>query len=155
MNIFRIILVLFLLGSSTLYADTAKVVYDLTSGDAVKIKKHLIKSVNAVSDYYKNKNMDFDAIVVVSGDAYKFFIEDLANSPYAKDEEVQKVQAELKPLLEKLYADNHVTYNMCQTGMKARHIQKKTLYKFVNAEKMKSIYLIDAQNAGYAYMPIH
>ena len=155
MNIFRIILVLFLLGSSTLYADTAKVVYDLTSGDAVKIKKHLIKSVNAVSDYYKNKNMDFDAIVVVSGDAYKFFIEDLANSPYAKDAEVQKVQAELKPLLEKLYADNHVTYNMCQTGMKARHIQKKTLYKFVNAEKMKSIYLIDAQNAGYAYMPIH
>ena len=154
-KILKTLTVLFLLLNSAVYADAAKVVYDLTSGDVGKIKKHLIKSVNAVSDYYKSKNTELHVIVVISGDAYKFFVEDLKNSPYANDTEVQKVQAEIKPLLKKLHADKHVTYNMCQTGMKARHIKKETLYKFVNADMMKSIYLISAQNDGYAYMPIH
>ncbi len=148
-------MLLLLLGSSTLYADSAKVVYDLTTGDIAKIKKHLIKNVNAASDYYKSQNIEFDAIVVISGNAYKFFVEDLEHSPYANETEVQKVQAELKPLLAKLHNDKHVVYNMCHNGMKARHIKKESLYKFVNADVMKSVYLINAQNKGYAYIPIH
>lgn len=154
-KLFKSFIVLLLLGSSTLYADSAKVVYDLTSGDITKIKKHLIKSVNAVSDYYKSQNKEFDATVVISGDAYKFFIQDLKNSPYADDVELQKMQAEIKPLLEKLHSNKHVVYNMCESGMKARKIKKETLYKFVYADAMKSVYLINAQNKGYAYMPIH
>lgn len=152
---FKSLLLLLLLGSYTLYAESAKVVYDLTSGDPAKIKKHLIKSVNAVADHYKSQNKTLDVMVVISGKAYKFFVEDLKNSPYANDAEVQKLQKELKPLLAKLHNDKHIVYNMCQTGMKARHIKKETLYQFVNADAMKSVYLIDAQNKGYAYMPIH
>jgi len=52
----RFLLLLLLLGSGTLYAESVKVVYDLTSGDPVKIKKHLIKSVNEVARYYKSQS---------------------------------------------------------------------------------------------------
>jgi len=44
---------------------------------------------------------------------------------------------------------------MCSIGMKARGIDKKVLYNFVSAEKGKSVYLIEYQNAGYAYLPVH
>ena len=137
------------------YADAAKVVYDLTTSDVQKIKKHLIHSVTEVSKYYKSQNKEFKAIVVISGQAYQFFVEDLKNSPYADDSELKALQSELKPLFEKLQKEHNVTFDMCETGMDARDIHKESLYKFVNAEMMKSIYLINAQNDGYAYMPIH
>jgi len=155
MKILKTLLVMLLLSSSAVYADAAKVVYDLTTSDVQKIKKHLIHSVTEVSRYYKSQNKDFTAIVVISGDAYQFFVQDLKNSPYTDNSELVTLQSELKPLFQKLHDEHHVTFNMCETGMAARNIKKETLYKFVNAEMMKSIYLIDAQNDGYAYMPIH
>jgi intracellular sulfur oxidation DsrE/DsrF family protein len=155
MNILKSLLIVLAIGGSTLYAESAKVVYDLTSGDIVKIKKHLIKSVNAVADYYKDEKKEFNAIVVISGDAYKYFVEDLNDSPYNKSTELKQLQPELKILFAELQRSKHVTFNMCATGMRARKIKKETIYKFVNAEMMKSIYLINAQNDGYAYMPIH
>ena len=149
------ILVLILLSTVFTLAEPAKVVYDLTSGEIKTIKYKLIRSLTAVSKYYAAKKEDVDIIVVISGDAYKFFIDDLASSPYAKDKKVEDVQMTFKSGLETLHTAYGVTFNMCETGMKARKIEKKSLYKFVNAEKMKSIYLINAQNDGYAYLPIH
>ena len=77
MKIFKTLTVLLLLLSSAVYADVAKVVYDLTTSDVQKIKKHLIHSVTEVSKYYKSQNKEFKAIVVISGHAYQFFVEDL------------------------------------------------------------------------------
>ena len=139
---------------SILHAQTAKVVYDLTSGDSVKIEKHLINSIRALSHYYKEEKIEFKVIVVISGDAYKYFVDDLKNSPYAKDENVHEVQKKFKHRFLSLN-DNGVTFNMCASGMRARKIDKDTLYTYVHADVMKSVYLIDAQNDGYAYMPVH
>ncbi len=149
------ILVLILLSTVFSIAEPAKVVYDLTSGEIMTIKHKLIHSLTAVAKHYASKKEHVDIIVVISGDAYKFFIEDLESSPYAKDEEVEDIQMTFKSRLESLHAVYGVTFNMCESGMKARKIAKKSLYEFVNAEMMKSVYLINAQNDGYAYLPIH
>lgn len=149
------IVVLLLLMLNFSFGQTAKVVYDLTSGDLQTIKHKLIRSVTAVAKYYAAKKEHVDIMVVISGDAYKFFIDDLESSPYANDEEIEDIQMTFKPRLEALHTVYDVNFNMCQSGMQARKITKKSLYPFVNAEKMKSVYLIDAQNGGYAYLPIH
>jgi len=138
-----------------LYADTAKVVYDLTTGDINKIEKQLLNSMTAVAKYYASEKKTLKVIVVISGDAYKYFIEDLKASPYASDEDAVNMQKEFKPRLSELNDVYGVTFYMCSNGMKARKIDKDTLYKYVHADVMKSVYLIDAQNNGYAYMPIH
>lgn len=108
-----------------------------------------------VSRYYRSINKSLDVKVVISGNAYKYFIEDLQASPYASDQEAVEIQPYFKLLLKKLHDDYGVNFEMCASGMKMRKIEKDTLYEYVEAEKMKSIYLIDAQNDGYAYMPIH
>lgn len=155
MNFFKLVIVAVLIGTSIIYADTAKVVYDLTSGDSKKIEKHLIGSINALAKYYKEEKTELNVIVVISGDAYKYFINDLKNSPYASQQDVFEVQKKFKTSLANLNNTLGVTFNMCSSGMRARKIDKDTLYKYVNADVMKSVYLIDAQNNGYAYMPIH
>jgi intracellular sulfur oxidation DsrE/DsrF family protein len=144
-----------LLNTGVLYADSAKVVYDLSTGEPNKIENKLIKSITALAKYYASEKKSLKVIVVISGDAYKYFIDDLKVSPYASDKEAVGLQKKFKPLLENLNDLYGVTFYMCSSGMKARQIERDTLYKYVNADMMKSVYLIDAQNNGYAYMPIH
>jgi intracellular sulfur oxidation DsrE/DsrF family protein len=44
---------------------------------------------------------------------------------------------------------------MCDVGIEARAIPEDSLYDFVEAKKTRSIYLIEFQNNGYAFIPIH
>lgn len=155
MKLFRILAIILLLGMDLLYADTLKVVYDLSTGDSRKIETHLINSIGAVSRYYIAEKKKLEVKVVISGDAYKYFIDNLKASPYASEKDVADIQAYFKIRLQDLHDVYDVTFQMCSSGMKMKNIEKQTLYKFVEAEKMKSVYLIDAQNDGYAYMPIH
>jgi hypothetical protein len=152
---FKVWISLCLFWSISLYAQTAKVVYDLTTGDSSKIEKSLGKNLKAVSSYYQSQNQQLDIIVVISGDAYRYFIDDIADSPYAADKELMALQEKFAPMLKSLSSENKVKFQMCSDGMKARKIQKETLYKFVDAQLTKSVYLINAQNNGYAYLPIH
>lgn len=155
MSILKNIFIALMMAFSTLQAQSAKVVYDLTSGNVHALEKQLVNSVRALGNYYKEEKIDFKVIVVISGDAYKYFVEDIKHSPYAKDDNVFDAQKKFKSRLVDLNDKYGVTFNMCWNGMSARNIKEETLYKYVHAEKMKSVYLIEAQNDGYAYMPIH
>jgi len=155
MKFFKILIIGLVLSAGMLYANETKVVYDLTSGDSAKIEKHLIKSIKALSKYYKNEKRELKIVVVISGNAYKYFVNDLKNSPYADDKDLAAKQKTIKEDLSSLNSKQGVIFNMCSSGMKARKIDKNILYQFVHADVMKSVYLIEAQNDGYAYMPIH
>ncbi len=155
MNILTRLVLVFSLCIGFALAKEAKVVFDVTSGDSHEIEKHLINGVNVLEAYYKKENIDLKVIVVISGDAYKYFIEDLKKSPYAAQTEVADVQEKFKTDLQKLNDKYGVTFEMCANGMRARKINPNNLYKFVHADVMKGVYLIEAQNNGYAYLPIH
>ncbi|NOR56552.1 MAG: hypothetical protein GQ531_10120 [Sulfurovum sp.] len=155
MKTFKLSLLALLFSFTALYAQSAKVVFDLTTGDVSKIEKHLISNIKSLSKYYKEKNIDFKAIVVISGASYRFFVEDLKNSPYKTEKHVFAAKKKLNKVLQDLHDNDAVTFNMCKVGMTKRKISPNTLYKYVNAVDTKSIYLIRAQNDGYAYIPVH
>ena len=155
MKIFKIILVGLLLSMTSLIAAEQKVVFDLTTGDETKIAKHLIRTVEGLATYYKANDIDYKVAVVISGKAYKYFVDDLNNSPFKGKLKVAKAQKSLAPLLEKLHSEYGVEFDMCKAGMTARGIDQKVLYNYVKSDLNKSVYLIKWQNEGYAYMPIH
>lgn len=136
-------------------AETKKAVFDLTSGDNEKIEARIVNNIKFLSDYYGKQKIEFKAVVVISGKSYKYFIEDLDNSPFKDDKELLAAQKKLRPLLKELNDNYSVRFDMCGQGMKARKIKAESLYSFVNSDKMKYVYLVDWQNEGYAYIPIH
>jgi len=77
MKIFKTILVGLLLSMTSLIAAEQKVVFDLTTGDEAKIAKHLVRTVEGLAAYYKANDIDYKVAVVISGKAYKYFVEDL------------------------------------------------------------------------------
>lgn len=155
MRMIKTILLGVLLSLTSLMAAEQKVVFDLTSGDAATIEKHLIKNIEGLADYYKANDIEFKGVVVISGDAYKYFVQDLKNSRYKGKLKVARAQKRLEPLLKKLQTEYGVEFDMCKAGMKARNIDKKVLYDYVKTDLNKSVYLIKWQNAGYAYLPVH
>ena len=155
MRIIKRVILGLLLSLTSLMAAEQKVVFDLTSGDVATIEKHLIKNIEGLAGYYKANDIDFKAVVVISGNAYKYFVQDLKSSRFKGKLKVERAQKTLEPLLEKLHTEYGVEFDMCKAGMKARNIDKKVLYSYVKTDLNKSVYLIKWQNEGYAYLPVH
>jgi len=154
MRMIKVMVLGLLLSVGSLIAAEQKVVFDVTTGDAAKIEKGLVRTISGLVKYYDANEIDYKIVVVISGKAYKYFVNDLKDSPYKGKMKVARAQTNLAPQLQKLH-DQGIEFDMCQAGMKAHGINKKSLYSYVVTEKNKSVYLIEWQNRGYAYLPVH
>jgi intracellular sulfur oxidation DsrE/DsrF family protein len=131
-----------------------KVVFDLSNGNPMVIKGRVAWNIRTISKNLQEQNRTLKSIVVISGDAYKFFIKDLKKSPYNTYDIIAE-QKLLEPILTKLHKDYNVIFQMCSVGMQKHDIGGSTLYPFIKHEKNKTQYLIEAQNEGYAYIPVN
>ncbi len=98
-------------------AEERKLVYDLKLGNAERVVGYLFDDIKYNAAYYAEHGHDFRAAVVISGQAYRFFVEDIENSPYKDDPELPAIQAKFRPILEELVADYGVEFRMCVVGM--------------------------------------
>ncbi len=131
-----------------------KVVFDLTTGDMKVFEKKVLSGIAHQKSYYEGKMEELQVAVVIHGDAYKFFVKDVGNSPFKKDKELQKKSAELAARVSSLADTYDVEFLMCDAGRKSNKIKLENIYDFVKIVPNSTIGLIDKQNAGYAYIPI-
>ena len=136
-------------------AQERKLVYDLKLGDADQIVSALLNDIKYNAAHYEERGIDFQAAVVISGQAYRFFVEDIENSPFKDDPELPSIQEKFRPILEELVEEYGVEFNMCVVGMQRQNLTADALYPFVDATKSQPIYLADYQAAGYAYLPLY
>jgi uncharacterized protein len=143
--------------SGILFAEEGvkKVVFDLTSGKLEAIEKRVLSGIAFNKTHYENKLDKLDVAVVIHGDAYKFFIDDLKNSPYKNDAALVKAHDQLSKRLSTMASTYEVEFIMCEAGMKSNKIDPKSLYNFVTLTPSSTIGLIDKQNENFAYVPIH
>jgi len=144
-----------LLVAATAIAEERKVVFDLRAGDPGRMEDRLVGDIKYMADHYEKQGIDFKAVVVISGRAYKYFIDDLDNSPYKEEEGISELQDKFRPMFKELSEDYGVTFEMCTVGMKILNIKPESLYSYVNSDKLQAVYLIDWQSQGYAYVPVN
>jgi intracellular sulfur oxidation DsrE/DsrF family protein len=139
-----------------LHADEGvkKVVFDLTTGDINVFKQKVLSGISYHKSYYEGKLEELKVAVVIHGDAYKFFIKELKDSPYKDDKELLAQNSELQTRIATLFKMNEVEFLMCQSGMEYKKIDKSNVYEFIKIVPNAAIGLIDKQNQGYAYIPI-
>ena len=148
---FRFSLLILLL-QGFLFAKTYKVVFDLTTKSETVLAKKLVANTQKLKEYYAARGDKLKVAVVVSGEAYRFFIQDLAHSPYANETTLKEHQSNHTKMLETL--STFATIEICGMGMKHRNITPKTLYPFVKPAFNKTEALVRYQNEGYAYIPL-
>ena len=131
-----------------------KVVYDLTTGDIRQFKAHLLGGIVAHKTYYQGQLAELEVRVVVHGQAYRFFMQDLNATPYVCDQVLVRDKEAIGKRLKTLATQYNVRFLICRVGAKHRKLPQKAFYPFVGFVENAAIGLIDAQNAGYAYLPL-
>lgn len=149
-----LLVVLLFLGLLKADSDVKKVVFDLTTSNVTTIEKRLINGVAFSNKYYQSVSSVLNNRVVIHGDAYKFFVKDISKTKCKEDEKFQAKAKDIHKKLASLANTYNVKFLMCGIGMKAREIEKDNILDFVEVIPSAIIGLIDAQNDGYAFVPI-
>lgn len=148
-------LALALAGSLFAEEGVKKVVFDLKTGNIETFEKKVLQGIAFHKTHYEGNLEKLDTTVVIHGDAYKFFVKDLKNSPYKNDKKLIAVHDELSKRLTSMSNTYEVEFLMCESGIKALKIDKSNVYDFVKLTPNSTIGLIDKQNEHYGYVPIH
>jgi len=152
----KTIFLLFLLVGSLLANENIKkrVVIDLTTGDLETFKIHILRAIPKLKLYYESKLQELKVVVVIHGLAYKFFVKDLAHSPYLNDVKLVKANDNLVKRINAANSLYDIEFVMCEVGMEHQRLSKKEIYPFVKFVPSPSIPLIDMQHDGFAYIPV-
>ena len=128
--------------------DTFKVVYDLTTKNIKTFEKKVIKGIVANKTYYENNFKELEVAVIIHGGAYKFFINNIKESPFKNNKKL------LKKRVASLAQTYDVKFYICKVGLQTHHINENNLAKFVQIIPNASIGLINKQHEGFAYIPV-
>jgi len=133
---------------------TAKVVYDLTTEDMVQFERKVLKAIVVNKAHYEGQLRELDVVVVIHGEAYRFFTKDPLKTIYKTDKILLSTHKTLAKRIESMIENYDVTFLMCGAGMEKRKLKKGDIYPFVTIIPNSTIGLIDQQNRGYAYIPV-
>ena len=148
------ILILAMLGLLNAQQIQHKVVFDLTTSDIKTFEKRLLSAIVHQKTHYEGKLEELKVVVVIHGGAYKFFIQDLAASPFKDDKNLVAAHSDLSKRIASMSQNYEVEFLICEIGMRGLKIAESTLYDFVEVIPSSTIGLIDKQNEGFAYIPI-
>ena len=133
---------------------TRKAVFDLTTGDMKTFEQRILSGVARYTAHYQGKMQEFSAVVVIHGDAFKFFVKDLAHSPYKDQTALVKANNDLKKRIASAKNTYGVEFLMCEANMRKAKLTEKDIYPFVKLVPSSTMGLIEKQNEGYAYIPV-
>ncbi|MDF1880967.1 DsrE family protein [Sulfurimonas sp. MAG313] len=139
----------------SVYAGEHKVLLDVKTGNPKLLEKNLIDRIIDIQSFYALQGEKVKISVIVSGNAYKFFILDLDKTLYNLNKNFEELRERLQIKLRLLSTEYDVVFETCETGMKRRDLSEEDLVDFARPIHSYSIGLIKWQNMGYAYLPVH
>lgn len=131
-----------------------KIMVNLTTGDQEKFFSHFLGGVKGTTEFFCQKGENVDTVVVIHGEAYKFFVEHLENTQYGTDPKLADAQETIHQKLMELFQKYNVRFEVCRIGMNGKGILTQDIYPFVVPINSAMIGLVKWQNEGYAYVPV-
>ncbi len=137
------------------FADTKKFVIDLKTGDREAFSNQLLVGVPGTIDYFSAQGDTVEVAVVIHGEAYKFFVDNLDNTQYGLDKSLVEHQDVIHKRLDEIEKKYNIHFDICMSGMHKKGILTEDLYSFVTPIKSAMVGLVKWQNGGFSYIPIH
>ena len=151
----RILILLFLCMVSLTFAETKKFMIDLKTGDIETFNKAFLGGVPGTIEYFTSQGDNVEVAVVIHGDAYKFFVQNLGNTQYGLDTSLSEQQEMIYQRLQEILKKYRIHFDICMSGMHKKGILSEDLYPFVTPIKSAMVGLVKWQNEGYAYIPLY
>ncbi len=136
------------------FAESKKFMIDLKTGDLDTFSREFLVGVPGTIDYFISQGDTVEVAVVIHGDAYKFFVQNLDNTQYAMDKLLVDHQESIHQRLEEIEKKYKVHMDICMAGMHKKGILSEDIYPFVTPIKSAMVGLVKWQNQGFAYIPV-
>lgn len=136
------------------YAETRKIVVDLTTGNMENFMVRFLGGVPGTAENFIAQGDSVEVAVVIHGEAYKFFVENLENTQYGVEKQLVANQEAIQKRLEEIRKEYSIRFEICRSGMHRKGILTEDIYPFVTPIKSAMIGLVGWQNSGFAYIPI-
>lgn len=150
----KVLVFLALLGLAQADEDTVRVVYDLTTSNIVKFEKNILKGIAINKAHYQGSFKELEAVVVIHGGAYRFFVKDIEKSMFNTNLKLLEVYADLKKRIAIMADTYEVEFLMCRASMSKNRLEDEDVVEFVKIIPNSTVGLIDKQNEGFAYIPV-
>ena len=150
----KILIFLALLGFAQADEESARVVYDLTTSNVAKFEKNILKGISINKAHYQGSFKELEAVVVIHGGAYRFFVKDIKKSMFSKDLKLVEAYAGLKKRIAIMADTYEVEFLMCRASMSKNGLEDDDVVEFVKIVPNSTVGLIDKQNEGFAYIPV-
>ena len=108
-----------------------------------------------IVDYFSAQGVTVEVAVVIHGESYKFFINNLENTQYGLDKSLVEHQEVIRKRLEEIEKKYKIHFEICMVGMHKKGILTEDIYPFVTPIKSAMVGLVKWQNAGFAYIPVY
>ena len=150
----KILIVLALLCSLQADDESARVVYDLTTSSITKFEKNILKGIAINKAHYQGSFKELEAVVVIHGGAYRFFVKDIEKSMFNTDLKLVEAYSDLKKRIAIMADTYEVEFLMCRASMPKNGLEDEDVVEFVKIVPNSTVGLIDKQNEGFAYIPV-
>jgi len=150
----KILIVLALLCSLQADDESARVVYDLTTSNITKFEKNILKGIAINKAHYQGSFKELEAVVVIHGGAYRFFVKDIEKSMFNTDLKLVEAYSDLKKRIAIMADTYEVEFLMCRASMPKNGLEDEDVVEFVKIVPNSTVGLIDKQNEGFAYIPV-
>ena len=150
----KILIVLALLGLLQADDESARVVYDLTTSSITKFEKNILKGIAINKAHYQGSFKELEAVVVIHGGAYRFFVKDIEKSMFNTDLKLVEAYSDLKKRIAIMADTYEVEFLMCRASMPKNGLEDEDVVEFVKIVPNSTVGLIDKQNEGFAYIPV-
>ncbi|MCD6191543.1 MAG: DsrE family protein [Sulfurimonas sp.] len=150
----KILIVLALLGLLQADDESARVVYDLTTSNITKFEKNILKGIAINKAHYQGSFKELEAVVVIHGGAYRFFVKDIEKSMFNTDLKLVEAYSDLKKRIAIMADTYEVEFLMCRASMPKNGLEDEDVVEFVKIVPNSTVGLIDKQNEGFAYIPV-
>lgn len=136
-----------------IFADSHKVLLDVNTGNPKVFEKELLSKVSQIHSYYASEGNKVKIVVLISGNAYKFFLKDTEHTLYGLNKNFTELREDIQSRLRRFSSEYDIIFLACEKGMQRRNLKTEQLLDFVLLSYSHTIALISWQNKGYAYIP--
>ena len=148
------VILLMLLGMLQADEGTVKVVFDLTTSDLQSFERKVLSGIAVHKAHYEGTLKELEVAVVIHGGAYKFFVKETKHPLLKTEKELLEAHETLSKRIASMADTYDVKFLICRSGMRAKKLEEKDIYDFVEIVPTSTIGLIDKQGEGFAYIPI-
>ncbi len=132
-------------------ANPIKIVFDVHSGNDANFQ-FIMNNLHNLTKSVNHDPKKLQIVLVFYGPGIKYMLNDLSNTPFAKDKNLENNLMDYQMMLQSYKDEGIVHYHVCHKSLNAFHVSPKDVVSFARVVPAGILDIATLEEKGYAYI---